>query len=318
MKITALLPVRNESWILPTYLSSVKPLADEIIAINDRSTDKTKQILKSAGAIVFENHEVLKSGWAEHSIRQKLLVLGRKRGGTHFICLDADEAFSSSFIKHGREIIKKLQPGQKVVMRWPFLWKSPYFFMDDARSLFTNVYKDFIFCDQPGLKYDYAFMHVGRTPGENTSLIKLDENDDVCFHFAYVDFKNAILQQAWLRCSDLIQNPKDHIKINNRYYLPAGGDLKVSVVPKEWLEVLTLPQNPDGLPSSWHLAATLRFFDTYGIEFFEPLEIWNIDELRKEFIKRVGRKPKSSKAHIYLQPIIKLKRKFIKLTKKTK
>jgi glycosyltransferase involved in cell wall biosynthesis len=318
MKIIALLPARNESWILPTYLSSVKPLADEIIAINDRSTDNTRQILEDAGAKVYENSEFLKSGWAEFSTRQKLLELGRQSGGTHFIILDADETLSANFIKNGREAIERLQPGQKLVFPWLFLWKSSGFYMDDKRCLFSNNSKDIIFCDKPDLKYDYSFMHVDRTPGPKTpeTIVNINKKDGVCFHFAYVDFKNSLLQQAWLRCSDLIQEKKNYVKINNKYYLPKGGDLNLSSVPGEWLKGLTLPAEPENLPHSWHLPAILDFFDKYGIEFFEPLEIWDISELNDEFIKRVGRKPKSSKAHIYLQPIIKLRRKLISIRNK--
>ena len=35
--------------------------------------------------------------WSEVNVRRKLLELGREHGGTHFICLDADEAVSSNF-----------------------------------------------------------------------------------------------------------------------------------------------------------------------------------------------------------------------------
>ncbi|MFI5205852.1 MAG: hypothetical protein ACHQVK_02835, partial [Candidatus Paceibacterales bacterium] len=158
----------------------------------------------------------------------------------------------------------------------------------------------------------YSFMHVGRTPGPKTAetVVNVNKEDGVCFHFAYVDFKNALLQQAWLRCSDLIHEKKNYAKINNKYYLPRGGDLKLSPVPQEWLTGLTLPKESDNLPRSWHLPAIVSFFDKYGIEFFEPLEIWDIKELSDEFIKRTGRKPKPSKLHIYLQPLIKLRRKF--------
>ena len=39
MKVIALIPFKNEGWILPTYLSNVLPVVDEIIGIDDGSTD---------------------------------------------------------------------------------------------------------------------------------------------------------------------------------------------------------------------------------------------------------------------------------------
>ena len=63
IKIIGLLPCRNESWILPTYLKNVLPVVDEIIVIDDNSTDNTKQILKSASDKIklHSNNEILKS-----------------------------------------------------------------------------------------------------------------------------------------------------------------------------------------------------------------------------------------------------------------
>ena len=45
MKIIGLIPFKNEEHLLPTYLSNVQPVCDEIIAIDDNSTDNTCEIV---------------------------------------------------------------------------------------------------------------------------------------------------------------------------------------------------------------------------------------------------------------------------------
>ena len=35
MKVIGLIPFKNEEYFLPTYLSNVKPICDEIIAVDD-------------------------------------------------------------------------------------------------------------------------------------------------------------------------------------------------------------------------------------------------------------------------------------------
>ncbi len=49
---------------------------------------------------------------------------------------------------------------------------------------------------------------------------------------------------------------------------------------------------PDGLAEigpAWHLAETLECFDKYGSEYFEPVEIWQVPELRERIVADVGR-----------------------------
>ena len=41
MKVIALLPFKNEEWCLPAYLHNTSVIADEIIAIDDGSTDNS-------------------------------------------------------------------------------------------------------------------------------------------------------------------------------------------------------------------------------------------------------------------------------------
>ncbi len=292
MKIIALLPVKNEGWILPTYLSSVKKIVDKIISIDDGSTDNSKKILQNAGALVYENKKIVKSGWAEHSIRQKLLQLGREHGGTHFICLDADEIFSENFIKNGRQSIKNLKPGQKLFFRWVNLWKSTQEYRNDS-SPFGKVIKDFIFCDDKNSLHDYAFLGVGRTPGKASpeKSIFWPEKEGVIIHFQFSAWKMTQLKQAWYRCSELIKADRNVKRINNTYAISLDNPTaKLSPIPPKWLDGIELPKN---IPqTSWHLDKILDWFDEYGIEFFEPLQIWHIPELHDEFIKRESREPK--------------------------
>ena len=41
MKIIALLPFKNEEWILPSYLHNTTKIVDEIISIDDGSIDNS-------------------------------------------------------------------------------------------------------------------------------------------------------------------------------------------------------------------------------------------------------------------------------------
>ena len=80
MKVIGLIPFKNEEHFLPTYLSNVKPICDEIIAVDDHSTDNSRKIMEDAGVIVkgYEDTEKLKGGWTCGLIRQHLFNYGRE------------------------------------------------------------------------------------------------------------------------------------------------------------------------------------------------------------------------------------------------
>ena len=50
--ITVALICRNEAHHLPRWLESVKPFADQIVAVDSGSSDDTVAILEDAGAVV--------------------------------------------------------------------------------------------------------------------------------------------------------------------------------------------------------------------------------------------------------------------------
>lgn len=289
MKTIALLPVKNEEWILPTYIYSMKQVADEIIALDDNSTDNTKQILKDNGVFVLENKDT-NSVVNMSKKRSLLLEQGRKRGGTHFIWLDADEIFDNDFIKNFRKYIEKLEPGQKLILPWITLWKS----VDKERvdGIWKNNYKDVIVYDKPELVFEDKDLSEGRSQGDNNNLIKLNRKEGTILHFQFVNFEDAQAKQAWYRCLELIQSKRNPKKINNMYGVSLDNQkVRTKSISKELLANIKSP-NKFGTKRDKYISEILTIFNKYGVKFFEPLDIWYIKELKDIFIKEVGREPK--------------------------
>jgi len=308
MKIIALLPFRNEEWCLPSYLHNTTKIVDEIIAIDDGSIDNSVKILEDAGAKVYSSEKLIKfnSGWSEGSIRAELLKLGREAGGTHFVCLDADETFTNPLVENFQELIPQLQPGEKMSLQWLALWKSYSSYRHDA-TVWSNNWKDFVVYDDPSLSYNHnQHMHVGRTPASvsdvnNESWRRLENEHGAVMHFQFSAYNNFQLKQCWLRCSELIQEPNNSQGINIKYSITLlEQNVGLEEMPKSWYDGIVLPKvenfDPEWKDSSFVRADLLpgiyKYFEDYGVEFFENLNIWHVPQLRNYFIKQTGRMPR--------------------------
>ena len=90
--------VKNEEKHLHHSLSSVKPIADEIVVVDTGSTDRSKEIAISFGAAVHH------FAWVEDFSRARNFAIFKARGEWIFI-LDADEAISAKDHQRLRDIL---------------------------------------------------------------------------------------------------------------------------------------------------------------------------------------------------------------------
>lgn len=291
MKIIALFPIKNDRWILDIVIPQLKRFADEILVLDGGSTDGTIETLRSYGVEVKDQDQ---SNMNYSSWRQELLDWGRERGGTHFIWLDADEAFTTNFLPIFRDEIAKLKPGQKLAMQWLCLWKSPYVYREDS-SVWSNLYKDFVFCDDGKAVFESIKLHEGRTPGPNNeeTWVRLPLEKGGVLHFQFVPFQRFQIKQAFMKCRELVMNSATPRRLNYKYSETLDTKkARTKPIPEAWLEGITGMDKIEDTANTSYDKQIMRYFDEKGIEFFEPMQIWHIKKYADMFISKIGRKPR--------------------------
>ncbi len=288
MKIIALLPFKNEEWILKEYINSIKKITDFIIAFDDNSTDKSRSLLEKAGAkIITENYEK-ESGWTEYKIRERLLDEGRKEGGTHFICLDCDEIFSNNFFNSARETILSLKPGQSLWMDWINLYGNLK--TERIDGVYDKLNKSFIFCDDKNAAFKYVFLGVSRTPGNPDYKLVIDRKHGSVIHFQFLNTERSAMKRAWYMCSELIKADRSAQRINVTYDIQKDiKNIKTRpILSDSDFKITDNSVTRYDYKTDWRFTEIFNWFDKYGIEFFEPLDIWDNKTFKNEFEKRTG------------------------------
>lgn len=98
VKLSVALATRNEENNIGECLKSVKDLADEIVVVDEGSTDRTREIAKDFGARVFK----VKHKPIFHVTKQKAIS---KASGDWILQLDADERVTVELAREIKEVI---------------------------------------------------------------------------------------------------------------------------------------------------------------------------------------------------------------------
>ncbi len=291
-KIIALLPFKNEELFLREYIHTIQKITNHIIAHDNGSTDNGAQMLKDAGATVIPRSSALTHDFQEYEIRKLLLEHGRKAGGTHFICLDADEVFSDAFFPHAKELILSLTPGQSLWMDWVTLYGSSS--QERIDGVYKKVNKNFIICDDVGLEFAYVFLGVSRTPGDVLNRKVIERKDGSVIHYQFLNTQRSNMKRIWYMCYEHIQKRRTPVRINTTYDIQKDNNNvpTKTISPETAYTIIDTSITTYDQDSDWRFLAIIEWFSTYGIEFFEPLDIWDIEHFKNLFKEKMHRNPK--------------------------
>lgn len=282
-RIVALVPARNEGPRIGLCLQALARFVDAIVFLDDCSEDDTVRVVESLAGKCRVERILRKTSWHrnEPEDRNALLKAGREIGGTHFVVMDADEAFTANCQRHDflRQMVLALQPGDRLAMTWIQLWRSlAQYRFDD--SVWTWNTKEFAFGDNGKCGYASQFIHTSRAPKNLKGRVHaLPGYRHGVLHFQFINWANLLIKQAWYHCLERIRDPQKAPKLINELYAPAKDEsgLRLRPVPAEWVAGYEfLSSSAFAMPDQWRVRQILGWFSEYGRDHFADLNIWDV------------------------------------------
>ena len=304
MKLIALIAFKNEEQFLKYILPQLTEICDVILGHDDDSTDKSRQIFAGFGGILIPRARSLKWGnGGEYQVRSALLEAGRKNGGTHFVCLDADELFTTDILRELSESISALQPGFALSLKWISCW------IDSNTGQLTYqpnaiVYKDFIFADKAGLEFPHGMIHISRTPTNATHHIRSSSSGGV-LHLQNLNYENFLAKQLWYQLSEVVFSNHPYFYLDYKYlsYTRKPKDL-IAIEPDQY-ELAPEVFSNSKISLHWRLEIILMLREV-SLEKIEFLGMWKNQVLAEVFEEYYGFPPRKKPRIIYVLEKLKL------------
>ena len=298
MKIIALLPVKNEAWVLPHTLACLSGFCDVILVHDQQSTDGSRDIAAQFPKVVWIDSPDSKIC---EQARWQLWDIARQYDGQNLLwCTDADEVVSPSRMRGFLDRRRAELTGGEVVDAF-----YCHFWNDRARYRaglggYAPYWKPVAIVDNRRREYDRSRalpLHEERVP-VGADSVRLRAEEAPVLHLQWLLPNRSQMRQAWYRCREFLHGERSVRAINEQY----AGTLPVwyvptAPIPQDWLDGVTLPDPSVDQQPTWQQEEIIVWFDTRGVEFFEPLEIWHVPLLRDEFKRRTGRNPRSDRSH---------------------
>jgi len=303
MKIIALVPVRNEAWVLEHSLAFWSGFCDVVIVNDQMSSDATREICRRFPKVVLlESKPADTVARLPQQARWRLLDAARHYDGHNLLwCTDADELTPPTFAQRFFEQhAGELTPRRVIECRFYNLWGSLAKYRQDLSS-YGPIWKPMGFVDDRVVDYprgEVRPLHEPRMPIE-TDLAALEAEALPILHLQWTVWNRNQMKQAWYRCIDFMDKRMTGAEVN-AFYSVTLPEIYVHTepVPQEWLADVTLPDAAVDRQPAWQEAEILGWFEQRGVEFFEPLEIWHLPSLRQEFRRRTGREPRPDRSYL--------------------
>jgi hypothetical protein len=283
MKLVALMPVRNEAWVLGASLRAALRWCDHVVVLNHASTDSTAGIIcdvaEEFSTRVTSLYEP-RPEWKEMDHRQRMLEVGREIGGTHFALVDADEILTGNLVPTIRYWISKLQPTEILQVGMLAMWRS----LDHYRvgqSIWSNRHDlTLAFCDHPSLGWAArnGYDHHSREP-HGSRRSQFPHVQGGVMHLQWASWRRLVAKHARYKMDERIKYPNRSIQEIDRMYSLALDEkgIEVQTVEPEWWAphmryrgLIELGAEP------WQERQCREWIAEHGPEMFQGLHLFGV------------------------------------------
>jgi glycosyltransferase involved in cell wall biosynthesis len=271
-RIVVVTPVKDEAWVLDTFLSATTSWADEVIIADQQSTDGSVDIAKRYDRVrVVEND----SQEYDEGYRQRLLLReARKVPGPRVIfALDADEVLSANVLDSDfLDRVGRLPPGSGIRMRWPHLFPGL------ERAFVPPKFTSFGFVDD-GSNHTGHKLHSTRLPVRQGAP-QLTTEELVVLHLTTLAWERTMAKLRWYQCWERLNLPEKRAVQLYRQYHPFDG-ANIHPVNRDWFKAYA--QRDIRIPNQFLASAArleeavLAWILKHGPRHFAKLDIWNVD-----------------------------------------
>ena len=283
MKLVAIMPVKNEDWVLAFSLRVALLWCDQVVTLNHGSTDNTRVILEqcaheSKGRVLITDSD--SPGWPEMEHRQALLDIARNYEATHIALIDADEVLCGDSLPCVRQHIEGLAPGRFVQVAMHCMWRGLHQYRTDPGSVWSNR-RDLAlaFADAPRLEFAArdGYQHHSRTP--RGAIQYRAPNPLGVMHLQFADWRRLVAKHALYKARERVTYPQKPVAEIERMYNMALDErgIQVSTTPREWLEPYReLTKHIRFGAEPWQEAEVRRLAQEHGPQPFEGLTLFGL------------------------------------------
>ena len=193
IKIYCVMRIKNEERWIESCLTEASKVADQILIIDDGSTDKTGEICKSFSKVQYRYYERTPNEWRD---RSELLSWALESKPDWILILDGDEVLEEGAAERIRYTVSRLDPRDPVYayfsLRILYFWNEPEYYRCEE-SIYGNFWIPRLFTTW-GQDIDKLFIattihgHNLHANGVPPNLRGKGARLDVCVkHYGYLD-----------------------------------------------------------------------------------------------------------------------------------
>ncbi len=303
MKLIAIMPVRNEDWVLGFSLRALLKWVDGVVVGLHNCTDHTPDIVsqvimrESVGRVAC--HLFIEDSWTEMRHRQTLLESARHMGATHIVIVDADEILTANLVPGVRDAIEKLEERQTMEIPWLSVCEGWCYRTDGVwgtdlsgqwRAWVTTAFRDdpdFHWAAAGDEKYDHHHRHPMGCDGNRSVWRAVSPGNGGLLHLQFLSYRRLRAKQCLYVLNETLRWPgrmtPDELSQmyglavygHNRNHPSAGA---MEGVPAEWLagyeDLIREHLHIDAEP--WQETECRRLLAERGREKFSGLDLFGV------------------------------------------